>query len=49
MDFNIWFKQWLHDNDIKQIDIAKKLNVDRNYISNIVNGRTPPSEKLLNS
>ena len=47
MDFNVRFKKWLTENDIKQIDIANRIDVGRSYISNVIAGRVPPSEKLI--
>ena len=47
MKFNERFKEWVKNNNIKQIDIANKLDVNKSYISNVISGRVPPSEKLI--
>jgi transcriptional regulator with XRE-family HTH domain len=48
MEFKDRLKNWLKDNNIKQIDIANKANVNKSYISNVIAGRVPPSENLVN-
>lgn len=48
MNFNERFKKWILENNIKQIDIANKLGVNKSYISNVISGRVPPSEKIIN-
>lgn len=48
MEFKDRLKNWLKDNNIKQIDIANKANVNKSYISNVIAGRVTPSENLVN-
>jgi transcriptional regulator with XRE-family HTH domain len=37
------------DKNIKQVEIAKMLNVDRSFISNIENGKTNPTLSTITS
>ena len=47
MNFNERLKMWLANSDVKQIDIANKLGVNKSFVSNIVSGRNKPSDKFL--
>lgn len=47
MEFNDRLNEWMHENKIRQIDIANKAKVNKSYISNIVNGKQPPSESIV--
>lgn len=47
MEFRDRLNEWMRDNKIRQIDIANKANVNKSYISNIVNGKQPPSENFI--
>lgn len=47
MNFLERFKKYIKDNDIKQVDIAKKANISRANVSNVLSGRRQPSEELL--
>lgn len=48
MDFKDRLKNWIKENNIKQIDIANKANVNKSFISNLVSGRVNPSEHIIN-
>lgn len=47
MEFNERLRTWIAQNDIKQVDLAKKMGVNKSFISNIVSGRNKPSDKFL--
>lgn len=47
MEFTDRLAKWMKDNKVKQKDIAAKANVDKSYISNIVNGKQPPSDNII--
>ncbi|NFK66103.1 helix-turn-helix transcriptional regulator [Clostridium botulinum] len=47
MDFNERLKIWMKENGIKQIDIASKADVTKGYVSNVVTGKIPPSNTLI--
>ena len=47
MEFNERLKCWIKDNNIKQKDIAEKADVNKSYISNLVSGRSTPSEHII--
>lgn len=47
MEFKDRLNDWMREHKIKQKDIADKANVDKSYISNIVNGKQPPSENII--
>ena len=47
MDFKDRLNEWMHENKIKQIDIANKANVSKSYISTVATGRKQPSENLI--
>jgi len=49
MNFTDRLIKWMKDNNIKQKDIADKANVDKSYISNIVNGKQSPSDNIIES
>lgn len=48
MEFKDRLKDWIKENNIKQADIAKKANVNKSFISNLVSGRVNPSEHIIN-
>ena len=41
------FKQHIEDLNLTQRDLAYKLGITENYISQIVNGRAKPSRRLI--
>ncbi|WP_271814548.1 helix-turn-helix domain-containing protein [Clostridium beijerinckii] len=47
MNFTDRLNKWMKENKIKQKDIAEKANVDKSYISNIVNGKQDPSNNII--
>ncbi|MBQ3422921.1 MAG: helix-turn-helix transcriptional regulator [Romboutsia sp.] len=47
MNFEDRFSQWLISENLSQNEIANELKVSKSYISNVVNGRTSPSKRLL--
>lgn len=49
MEFKDRLKEWISENNIKQIDIAEKANVNKSFISNLVSGRVNPSEHIINT
>jgi len=47
MEFSERLSNWMRENKIKQKDIADKAKVNKSYISNIVNGKQPPSDNVI--
>lgn len=47
MEFVDRLNNWMRENNIKQKDIADKANVNKSYISSVVNGNKQPSENLI--
>lgn len=47
MEFSERLNNWMRENKIKQKDIADKAKVNKSYISNIVNGKQPPSDNIV--
>lgn len=48
MEFKDRLKDWIKENNIRQIDIANKAKVNKSFISNLVSGRVNPSEYIIN-
>jgi transcriptional regulator with XRE-family HTH domain len=47
MSFIERLKKYIKEENIKQIDIAKKANMSRGSVSNVISGRRQPNEELL--
>jgi len=47
MNFLERLRKYVSENNIKQVDIAKRANISRSNISNVLGGRRQPSEELL--
>lgn len=39
--------KWMKENNIRQIDLVNQCGMDKSFISNIVNGKKPPSKNFL--
>jgi len=47
MDFKDRLNEWMHESNIKQIDIANKAKVSKSYISTLATGKKQPSENII--
>lgn len=47
MDFIERLKNYMNENNLKQIDISDKTGMSRGSISNILSGKRTPNEKML--
>lgn len=49
MDFYERLNTWMTNDGIKQSNIATIAQVSKSYVSNVVNGKQQPSDKLINA
>ena len=47
-DFLFQFREWYENRNMRQIDVAEKLEITRSHLNKVLNEKTQPSIKLLN-